>query len=239
MANPKKYGFRWVRSVSGAETPQIFTFPLADDYQPNTGEDGSGGTNCNLNVGDPVQLLNNGTVRLTQPGSNATGANMDNRSFGVVAGFPRVMVNGAPQPFDHYPGGTSFTGDDQRTLVSVIPAAGNIFEVQCDTAGGSSLDTKAEWLAVVGSTANIVYSVLTAGRGQPKANPMLDTSDISEGAEINQLRIVGLSKDFDQLDASLAEVSVQVVFNEQQIWPMSVGDTTANDEQPAIADLEE
>lgn len=238
MANPRKYGFRFARSVSGNDTPQIFTYPIASAYAPNTGADGSGGTACNLNVGDPVQLLNDGTVRLVQPGQSAVGGDIDDRVFGIVAGFPRVRITGAQRPNGFYPSGTTYTGDDQQTLCQVIPVHGNIFEVDCDTAGGASLDTKAEWQAVVGSTANFVYSVLTSGIGAPKANPLLDTSDISEGAEVNQLRIVGLAKDFDARDPALEYVAVQVMFNEQQFFPTSVGDTTANDEQPALADLE-
>lgn len=238
MANPKRYGFRFVRSISGNDTPQILTYPIASGYQPNTGADGAGGTDCNLNIGDPVQLLNNGTLRLVQPGQAADGSDIDDRVFGVVAGFPRVMVNSSPRPNGFLTGGTTYSGDDQQTLCAIIPAEGNIFEVQCDAAGGSSLDSKSEWQAVVGSTANFVYSVLTAGMGQPKANPMLDTSDIAETGEVNQLRIIGLGKGFDQLDPTLSLVDVQVIFNEAQVYPISVGDTTANNEQPALADLE-
>lgn len=226
MANPHRYGFRFARSFDGNETPQTITKPIASGYAPNTGADGAGGTACNLNIGDPVQLLNNGTVRLAQPGQAADGTDIDDRVYGIVAGFPRVMVGGAPRPSSFYTSGTTYTGDDQQTLCTIIPVHNNIFTICCDAAGGTSLDTKAEWQSLVG-TANFVYSVLTSGMGQPKANPMLDTSDISEAAdEVNQLRIVGLSKRFDQLDPSLTDVELEVIFNMQQIFPTSFTDAT-------------
>lgn len=239
MANPHKYGFRFVRSFSGSETPQIFTYPIASAYQPNTGADGAGGTDCNLNIGDPVQLLNDGTVRLVQPGQAADGTDIDDRVFGVVAGFPRVMIGGAPRPNGFYTGATTYTGDDQQTLCSVIPAAGNIFEIDTDAAGGSSFDSKSEWQGAIGSTANFVYSVLTAGIGEPKANPMLDISDLSEAAnEVNQLRVVGLGKSFDSYDPTLTNVPLQVIFNMQQIFPTAAGDATNVPDNTSEADLE-
>lgn len=226
MANPHHYGFRFARSFDGNETPQTITKPIASGYAPNTGADGAGGTACNLNIGDPVQLLNNGTVRLAQPGQAADGTDIDDRVYGIVAGFPRVMIGGAPRPNGFYTSGTTYTGDDQQTLCTIIPVHNNIFTICCDAAGGSSLDTKAEWQSLIG-TANFVYSVLTSGAGQPKANPMLDTSDISEAAdEVNQLRIIGLSKRFDTLDPALTDVELEVIFNMQQIFPTSFTDAT-------------
>jgi hypothetical protein len=239
VANPHHYGFRFARSFDGNETPQTIEKPIASAYAPNTGDDGAGGTACNLNIGDPVQLLNNGTVRLVQPGTTAAGTDIESRTFGIVAGFPRVMIGGAPRPNGFYPSGTAYTGDDQQTLCKIIPVHNNIFTVMCDAAGGGSLDTKAEWQAVVGSTANFVYSALTSGAGQPKANPMLDTSDISEAVnEINQLRIIGLSKRFDSLDPALTDVELEVIFNEQQIFPTATSDPTNVPDNTSEANLE-
>jgi hypothetical protein len=239
MANPRTYGFRFQRSISGSETPQVMTRPIAASYAPNTGADGAGGTACNLNPGDPIQLLNDGTVRLVQPGQAVDGSDIDDRVYGVVIGFPRVTVGGAQRPNGFYTSGTApAVGSDSTTLCAFIPVEGNIFEVDCDAAGGASLDTKAEWEAVVGSEANFVYSVLTSGAGQPKANPLLDTSDISEGAQVQQLRIVDLGKRFDQVDPALAFVPLQVIFNMTQVYPTSVGSETTVADQTGLADLE-
>lgn len=237
MANPHTYGFRFARSFDGNETPQTIVKPIASGYQPNTGADGAGGTDVNLNIGDPVQLLNDGTVRLVQPGQAATGADIDDRTFGIVAGFPRVMIGGAPRPNGFYTGGTTYSGDDQQTLCKIIPVHNNIFEIDTDAAGGASFDTKSEFQSMVG-TANFVYSVLTSGAGQPKANPLFDISDYNETTETNQLRVVGLSKRFDQLDPSLTNVTLEVIFNLQQIFPTSIGSNATVADQPAVGSLE-
>lgn len=239
MANTHLYGFRWCRSVTGGDTPQPMTRPIASGYAPNTGADGAGGTACNLNIGDPIQLLNDGTVRLVQPGQAVDGSDIDDRVYGIVTGFPRVLAGGFPRPNGFYTSGTATAvGTDTTTLCTFIPVHGQIFEVDADAAGGAGLDTKAEWEAVVGSEANFVYSVLTSGAGQPKANPMLDTSDISEGAQVQQLRIVGLSKRFDQCDPTLANVPLEVIFNMTQVYPTSVGSEATVADQTGLADLE-
>lgn len=227
MANPHKYGLRFQRSLSGSDTPQILTYPIASGYTPNTGEDGSGGTDVNLNIGDPVQILQDGTVRLLQPSTATTSPDADDNALGVVAGFPRVSINDHPRPNAYYPRGTTYSGDDNQTLVAVIPAAGNIFEIDTDAAGGTSLDTKAEWQAVVGGgVANLVYSTVTLGQNI-KANPLLGASTINEATHVKQLRIVGLGKGFDQYDASLANVPLQVMFNLQQLKVGDTGDVEA------------
>lgn len=219
MPNQHNYGFRFFRSLSGQDTPQIFTLPIASAYQPNTGVDGSGGTNCNLNIGDPIQFIDGGTVRLVQPGQATTSAVLDDATFGIVVGFPRVKINGAVRPNGFLPGGTTYTGGiagQEATLVSVIPVKDNIFEIDAGAAPGTSFDTADEWAAAVAKGAHFTYSVLTAGIGQPKANPLISsTFDSTTG--IRQLRVVGLSKLGDTQDFTAANVRLQVIFNAVQL----------------------
>lgn len=236
MPNTHTYGFRFARSFDGNETPQTIVKPIASGYAPNTGADGAGGTAVNLNIGDPVQLLNDGTVRLVQPGAATDGTDMDDRTFGIVAGFPRLMVGGFPRPNGFYTSGTTYTGDDQQTLCKIIPVHDNIFEIDCDTTGQPT--TKAAWQSLVG-TANFIYTVLTSGAGAPKANPRLDISTHNETTQLNQLRVVGLSKRFDQQDPTLEHVTLEVIFNEQQLFPTVVSDSTNVPEQPAQGNLED
>lgn len=219
MPNQHNYGFRFFRSLSGTDTPQIFTLPIASAYQPNTGADGSGGTNCNLNIGDPVQFIDGGTVRLVQPGAATTTAVLDDATFGIVVGFPRVKISGAVRPNGFYPGGTTYTGGitgQEATLVSVIPVKDNIFEIDAGAAPGTSFDTQNEWAAAVAKGCHFTYSVLTAGIGQPKANPLVVTTfDSTTG--IRQLRVIGLSKLNDTQDYTAASVRLQVMFNAVQL----------------------
>jgi hypothetical protein len=214
MANTHRYGFRFVRSISGNDTPQIFTLPIADDYAPVTIV--GAGTSVNLNIGDPVNFAEDGTVRLVQQGQASDGSDTDDYAFGIIVGFPRVIVGGYPRPGSYYTSGTSYSGGiggDNAPLVSIIPVAGNIFEIDCDTA--HTTPTKSGLMGLVGGTGNMIYSVLTSGSGQPKANPYLDVSDVVlNSAEINQLRVVGLGKAGDAMDFTATNVTLQVMWNE-------------------------
>ena len=167
MSNAHRYGFRFVRSLSGNDTPQTFTFPIASGYAPNT-IDGGGGTSVNLNIGDPVRIRQDGTIRLVQTGQDTTGANTANPdyAFGVIAGFPRMSVNGFIRPSSFYTSGTTYSGGiggDAAPVALVIPVANNIFEVDSDAVLGTL--TRSGALGLVGQTTKIAYSVLTVGTG--------------------------------------------------------------------------
>lgn len=231
MPNQHNYGFRWVRHISGSETPQIITAPIASGYSPNTGVDGAGGTAVNLNIGDPVQYIDGGTVRLVQPGQATTSLVLDDCTFGVVVGFPRVKIFGAVRPNGFLTGGTTYSGGidgPEATLVSIIPVHNSIFEIDISaTAPGSSFDTMAEYMAAVAKGAHFTYSVLTAGIGQPKANPILSTTfDSTTG--VRQLRVLGVSKLGDTQDYASGSVRMQVMFHQVQLGPTS----------PATMDIE-
>lgn len=234
MANTHRYGIRFVRSISGNDTPQTFTFPIATAYQPNPVFGTSDASNCNLNIGDPVRLLEDGTVALTQTAQDASGANTDSDdyAFGIVVGFPRVLIGGYPRPGSFYTGGTTYSGgigSDNAPLVTVIPVDGNIFEIDADAVIGAG--TKSAALAIVGQTASITYSRLTSGNGQPKANPLLGVSVLAAGgANQAQLVVVGLGKAGDAMDFSATNVTLQVKFTAQQlaVWGDPLADATAH-----------
>lgn len=221
MANTHRYGFRFVRSISGNDTPQTFTFPIASGYQPNPAFGTSDGSNCNLNIGDPVALAADGTLKLTQAGADTTTTNTDpaDYAYGVIVGFPRVIVGGFPRPGSFYTGGTTYSGGiggDSAPLATIIPVAGNIFEVDANAVVGAGTKTAA--LGVVGNTATIAYSVLTTGNGQPKANPRLSVASlIATGLIQQQLLIVGLGKAGDAMDFASSDVTFQVMFSAQEM----------------------
>src|ERR1043165_8713844 len=98
MANPHRYGFRWIKSEFGGDTPQIVTRKIASAYQPNNGSVG-----VNLNIGDPVYLDDSGNAVLLVAGSTTTADDqVTQRCFGVVAGFPQMLINGALRPNSFY-----------------------------------------------------------------------------------------------------------------------------------------
>ncbi len=215
MANNHVYGFRWFRSLSGASTPQIITLPITSTYQPGTIN--GGGTNVNLNIGDPIRLNEAGTVELTQTAQDVTGKDQDSDDFcyGIIVGFPRVIVGGFPRPGSFYTGGTVYTGGiggDNAPLVSFIPAAGNIFEIDSSAVVGAG--TKNAAAALVGGVGTMVYSVLTSGTGQPKANPLLDAASVVKAsANQLQLQVVGLGKKNDAMDFAATNLTFQVMWN--------------------------
>lgn len=221
MANPHRYGFRFVRSIGGSDTPQILTFPIATGYSPATVM--GAGTTVNLNIGDPVRLLEDGTVALVQTAQDVSGADADSDdyAYGIVAGFPRILAGGSPRPGSFYTAGTTYTGgisSDTAPLVAVIPVHNNIFEIDADTA--PTVQTLAGAMAIVGGVGTMIYSVLTTGTGQPKANPLLDVSTVvSGGTDQLQLLVVGLGKSAYTCDFTSANVPFQVMWQNQQLLP--------------------
>jgi hypothetical protein len=219
LANAHRYGFRFVRSISGNDTPQIFTFPIATAYAPTTIV--GAGTSVNLNIGDPIKLLEDGSIGLVQAGQDASGANADSDdyAFGIIVGFPRVIVGGYPRPGSFYTTGTTYTGglsSDTAPLVAVIPVEGNIFEI--DAAAAPSPATLAGSMAYVGMTATMSYTVLTSGNGQPKANPLLDLSTATGGGAMQgQLIVTGLGKSAYTQDHTSANVTFQVMWSAKQL----------------------
>lgn len=215
MANVHRYGFRFARSIHGNDTPQVITLPITSGYAPVTVV--GAGTSVNLNIGDPVRFSEAGAVELVQQGQDVSGANTDSDdyAFGVIVGFPRVLVGGFPRPGSFYTSGTTYSGgigSDTAPLVSIIPVAGNIFEIDSSAIVGAA--TKNACMALTGGTANMVYSVLTAGTGQPKANPLIDCSTVAAGSA-NQLQLVimGLGKAGDAMDFTATNVTFQVMWN--------------------------
>lgn len=229
MANTHRYGFRFVRSISGNDAPQILTYPIATAYAPTTVV--GAGTSVNLNIGDPVKLLEDGSLGLVQAGQDTSTVNTDSDDFalGIIVGFPRVIVGGYPRPGSFYTTGTTYTGglsSDSAPLVSIIPVEGNIFEI--DSAAAPSPATLAGSMAYVGMTATMTYSVLTSGTGQPKANPLLDLSTAAAGgANQLQLVILGLGKNAYAQDHTSANVTFQVLWGAKQLQAAADGSAAA------------
>lgn len=234
MANQHRYGFWFLRTINGGELPEPMTFPISSAYAPNTGAAGASGTEVNLNIGDPVQVANYaapstaeaGTVWLAQPGQGTSAALLEDQVFGIVAGFPRVKIAGACRPNGFYTNATAYTGDiggSEATLVKVIPVAGCIFEIDVLTAPGASFDTKAEYMALAMQQAHLLYSPLTSGIGQPKANPGVNMSTVT-ATLTRQMTILGVSRLEDAQNYDEAFVRLQVKFNQIQADTNRVAD---------------
>lgn len=216
MANPHRYGFRFLKNRWGGDTPEIYTGFFASGYTPNV----TGATTCNANIGDPVKLKDAGTFELVTPGDGSTDDAAE-RTFGIIAGFPQVLINGAVRPNAYYPTGTVYGSNlNAQTIVQVIPVEGCVWEIDTATTS-SSFDSKAEFQAVIGAVADWTYTQINTTTPNPKANPMLALS-FAESTTVRALRVVGLGRGFEQYDLTLANVPLQVVFNQVQASPWRI-----------------
>ncbi len=219
MANPHRYGFRFLKNRWGGDTPELYTGFFANAYTPNV----TGATTCNVNAGDPVRMMNSGAFQLTEPGE-LDDDDANERTFGIVVGFPQVLISGGVRPNAFYPTGTVYgTNLNAQTLVQVIPVEGCVFEIDTATTS-ASFDTKAEFQAIINSVCSFSYTQINTTTNNPKANPMAALS-FAESTETRQLRVVGLGRGFDQYDLTLANVPLQVVFNQVQASPWRITGT--------------
>jgi len=216
MANPHRYGFRFLKNRWGGDTPETYTGFFASGYTPNV----TGATTCNVSIGDPVRMMNSGAFQLVEPGE-LDDDDANERAFGIVSGFPQVLISGGVRPNAFYPTGTVYGSNlNAQTLVQVIPVEGCVWEIDTATTS-SSFDTKAEFQAIINAVCTFSYTQINTTSNNPKANPMAVLS-FAESTETRQLRVVGLGRGFDQYDLTLANVPLQVVFNQVQASPWRI-----------------
>ena len=153
MANANKYGLRWVKPIQGTSPPKPVACYVASAYQASPS-----GISCDLNIGDPVKRVSDGTVALIA-GTDAP--------FGVICGIDPYW-NGTRKVFGTLlPGGTTWgTNYDRISVVHVIPVAGQIFEAVADD--GTSIITLANWIAALGENVNLSINPVA---GTTLANP--------------------------------------------------------------------
>lgn len=200
--NTHKYGFRPVKGAyAGASHPKAVRKFVASGYQAQ--DDGSG-FSVDLNVGDPVKLVNDGSIAL---------ANTTNSVWGVIVGFGNYYnaANGRMEPTDKLPGGSTWTGDDQRPWVYVVPTADHqLFEIDVDDA--TTATTLTAYLALVGENCT---HVCPGNSTTKKAEPRLDIS-LHATTESLVWRIEDVSMSQENQDFSGANVKLIVSCNETQ-----------------------
>jgi hypothetical protein len=195
MDNIAVYGFR---PYQGRYAPHVTIVPkfVATAYQA-----APGGTNVDLNIGDPVIRVSDGSVAIAVAGAT-------NVVHGVILGVPRIWDSGlgAVRPSDKVPGGTTWSSIDRQTQVLVGLAQGTLWEVDVDDA--VSATTLAAYQAFIGENVNIIYSAsATTGKASPKV-------DISGHATTNtfQCNIVDVSPSLMNQDFAGANVKLIVQF---------------------------
>lgn len=201
--NNHKYGIRFYSSITGVGRPAALEFHVASGYAPVINTNVSVG----LTIGDPVQLLTDGSVALAGD-TTTTGA----VPFGVVVGITNAKVdsNNKARPTSYYPTGTTYTTKANETRVAVIPFGRDIFEIDADDAVTATTETA--YRALIGNNADLVYLLDSSNPDRRKANPMLDIS--TAAAATAHFRILGISKTQENKDFSGNYVKLLVQLNE-------------------------
>lgn len=200
--NTHKYGIRPVKGAyGGACHPKSVRKSVASGYQAQ--DDGSG-FSIDLNVGDPVRILADGTVEI---------ANTTEDVWGVITGFGNSYnaSDGAMKPSNKLAGGGTWSGEEQRPFVYVVPAVpGQLFEIDVDDAVTAT--TKAAYFALIGLNAEHTIVGVSASA---TADPRLDVSSGATTATLGW-RIEDVSMTTENVDFSGANVKLIVSCNISQ-----------------------
>lgn len=194
--NVAKYGLRPYRSRSGSGNPAPERRFLATAYG---GQPGS--QNCGVQVGDPMTLVNDGSLAFATAGSGAAISH-------VVVGIEQyydgtVMRSGRIVP---YQSGAYSTNLERQTRVLAMRIEDWIWEIDCDD--NTTATTLAGYQAFINENADLSY----AGASAPNANPRLDISTHATTASL-QFRIQGVSDTVHNQDFSGVYVKLLVTIN--------------------------
>lgn len=123
--NPARYGFKWHSALLGVPHPKPQRMRVASGYAAVANP---GSVSVNLNVGDPVKLVADGTVALCATTDTI---------YGIILGFGVQSTNANNANYlpylDNLPSGTTFSGAvENQIMVHVCPVAGQLFEGYCD-----------------------------------------------------------------------------------------------------------
>lgn len=200
--NRRKYGFRFYASMTGVGRTSGIEGMVTSGYQANVG---SGPTNVGISIGDPVAMNAAGNFELAE---DVTA----NRFFGVCVGIinARVDSNGKSRPVNYLPGGTTWTLEQDRTRLIVLPFGRDLWEIDVDDAVTAT--TLAAYRALKGLNVDMVYRVDTTDANKPKADPVLDISTAATTAGLD-FRIMDVSKTQENQDFSGANVKLIVQLN--------------------------
>lgn len=196
--NTHLYGFRPVRTVHGGRIPN----PVPLFYATGQDDVDDGANSIDINVGDPLKLMNSGGVKV---------ALSDTDVSYVCAGFGPIYnaASGVMEPATKLKNQTAWgTVESRRPIIYGWPARGIIYEIDCDDAVTAT--TYAAYVALV--NANCTWDV-PGNTAQTSADPVLDISLVNTTAALG-CRIVGVSDTAWNQDFSGNYVKLLVQFNE-------------------------
>lgn len=197
--NAVKYGFRpYLGSAGGVSYPKAVRKSVATAYQATD----DNAVSVDLNVGDPVELVDDGTVEL---------ANTTDAVWGIVASVEPYWDGTRMTPGTKLPGGTAWgTVEARRTWVNVIPVNACQWEVDVDE--NTSATTFTAYQLLVGN--NVTHTCINA-LGTATAEPLLDISLAATTAGL-VWRIEAVSQSAENRDFSGTRVKLVVSCNISQ-----------------------
>lgn len=195
-ANPAKGGLRYWGSVFAENvTPRVLTCFVASN------------NSAGLFKGDPVKRVNDGSVIQAAAGDPI---------FGIVAGARYKNAAGVMVESDYLPASTTWTLDNQRSIVYVIPATPfTIFEGDADD--GVSITTIAAARSVGWENVNHVFTT----SGSTSTGLSGCQLDISTHATTNTLswRVLDISPYPSGNDVTQILAKYLVIGNLTHNWP--------------------
>jgi hypothetical protein len=176
--NVHQYGFRVWKGHESIAHGGIQRMRVASGYSPTVG-----GNNVNINVGDPVKKVSDGTIAICAAGDAV---------YGVVTRI-HPYFNGVRMTFGtNLPFNTVYGSNlERQSFVTIHLAQGAIFEIDADD--NVTATTQAAYTAFIGENADVNNVGDTVNQ---TVNPQLD---ISTHATTNTLvwRIVDISPRVD------------------------------------------
>jgi len=199
--NLKRYGLRWFKGPNGESTPGIERHRVADAYHKTI----NGGGTVDLNIGDVVALVSDGTIAHCD-GTEGAGGELE--PYGVIASIIEYFDGTRMVTNTKVPGATTGGGVEGRiTKVGVIPLGRNYFKMQADDK--TTAATEAAYRAFLGENCEFVNTYLAATR---QANPQLDISTHAVTATF-AFRLVDIAQTVNNIDFAESNVDLVVQGN--------------------------
>ena len=196
-------GFKWIRSLTSATPPSAIPVRVASGY---TGAI-NGGSTIDINIGDPVRLIADGTVVHAAGNEGASGGEA---IYGIVVNILPYW-DGQRKVFGNRLPANTVYGSllERQSMVEIYPAFGHVWEIDVDDTVTAT--TESGYVALIGSNCDHRF---TTG-SEPKTNCLLDIS--TTGTATAQWRVVNISGNMANQDFAGAGVRMLVTCNEPQV----------------------
>src|SRR4051812_11001792 len=192
MANNVNTGFKWVRSRMGADRAPIEERVVASAY----------GTAIAL--GDCVKLVSDGTIAACAAGDAVYGVSNGAVRYKDSAG---VVRSGNAVPISTTYTGSAALSNPQASVVQVIPAQGQVFEADANTAAATLAAAQDSMF----NNCDIVATASTVATG--RSNHVIDYTGSFPGTGTAQWRLLEIVPD-PLNDVTAVNWKVRVTLNE-------------------------